>query len=131
MKNKETLTSYSILGGFILFLIVYHVFGYIGHYGVDDMLYARLANDWINGTIDNESHFAFRIPVVVLTGLMYKVFGVNDFASSLPALLFSAGVLFMVFKVLEKKENLVIATGLGLSLLSDWFIFYTDKSVGN
>ena len=127
MKNKETLTSYSILGGFILFLIVYHVFGYIGHYGVDDLLYARLANDWINGTVDNESHFAFRIPVVVFTGLMYKMFGVNDFASSLPSLLFSAGVLFMVFKVLEKKGNLVLAAGLGLSLLSDWFIFYTDK----
>lgn len=127
MRKKETLISYLILLGFILIMIGYHVFGYIGHYGVDDMLYARLASDWNNGIVDYETHFAYRVPVVLLTAMMYKLFGINDFASSLPALLLTSGVLYMVFKALENKGRVMLTLGLAFTLLCDWFIFYSDK----
>ena len=78
---------------FVGVLILYHVFGYIGHYGYDDMQYAKLANDFKNGIIDYSDHFSFRTTLLVLTSLSYSIFGVSDFASSLPAILISILIL--------------------------------------
>ena len=127
MVEKEFRGSYLILVGAISVLLGYHFFGYIGHYGVDDMLYAKLASSWNNGTLDLNEHFSFRLPVIVLTALCYRIFGVNDFASSLPSMLFSVGVVLMVFQALKSKGNLILALGLIFTLLNEWFIFYADK----
>lgn len=127
MVGKHNRNNYFILVGALLVLLAYHFFGYIGHYGVDDMLYAKLANGWNNGTLDLNEHFAFRLPVIVLTAWSYKLFGVNDFASSLPSLLFSVGIILMVFQALKSKGNVLLSLGLVFTLLNEWFIFYTDK----
>ncbi len=112
---------------FVGVLILYHVFGYIGHYGYDDMQYAKLANDFKNGIIDYSDHFSFRTTLLVLTSLSYSIFGVSDFASSLPAILISILILFIVFLILKGKGNKTLIIGLALTTLSRWFIFYSDK----
>lgn len=123
MKKKQILI-------FILFvgiIILYHVFGYIGHYGYDDLHYAKLANDFNNGIVDYNDHYSFRTPLIFLTSLSYSIFGISDFASSLPAIFISILVLFIVFHILKEKGNKTLIVGLALTTLSNWFIFYSDK----
>jgi hypothetical protein len=124
MKTKGHIL---ILTGFIAIVIIYHIIGYIGHYGYDDLRYAKLAYDFKNGILDYNDHFLFRTPVIVLTSLSYLIFGLSDFASSLPALLMSVLTLIIVFKSLREKGSKTLIIGLALTTFSNWFIFYSDK----
>jgi len=124
MKDKS---RFLILFSFIFLLIAYHLFGFIGHYGYDDIHYARLAYDFNNGTVDYNDHFSYRIAVILFTALSYSVFGINDFASSLPAIIVSLLILTIVFFVLKKENKRTIVIALSLTTLSDWFLFYSDK----
>lgn len=125
--NKKEIITYVILSLHILALILYHVFGYIGHYGFDDMHYARLAIDMTNGIINFDDHFTFRLPLVMVTALSYSIFGVSDFASAFPSFLVTICILLLVFNTLKGKNNLTLLLGLSLTLFSNWFIFYADK----
>lgn len=124
MKNRGQIL---ILAAFVGFIIVYHFFGYTGHFGYDDLHYARLANDFKNGIVDYNDHFTYRTPVIVFTSISYLLFGVSDFASSLPALIISVLVLLMVFTLLKERGNRTLIIGLALTTLSGWFLFYSDK----
>jgi len=124
MKDKS---RFLILVSFIFLLIAYHLFGYTGHYGYDDIHYARLANDFNNGIVDYNDHFSYRIVVILFTALSYRIFGISDFASSLPAIIVSILILTIVFFVLKKESKRTIVIALSLTTLSDWFLFYSDK----
>ena len=126
IKNKN-LISILILIFFVAIVILYHVFGYIGHYGYDDMQYANLATNILQGNIDYADHFIYRTPVILLTTLSYCFFGINDFASSLPAILTTIAILVCIFFVLKEKGLLTLTIGLALTTLSNWLIFYSDK----
>jgi len=126
MKNKR-LTSYSILLLYILVIAVHHFFGYSGHFGFDDLHYANLASDLINGNINFEDHFTYRFPVILFTSLVYFVFGISDLSSSLPALLITIAILIIVFNILRDQGNKTLIIGLSLTTFSNWFLFYSDK----
>lgn len=125
--NKEKIYQYAILSLFVLVIVFNHIFGYLGHYGWDDMHYAEMANDVLQGTIHYDDHYFYRWPTVLLTALSYKIFGINDFASSLPAMGISIGILLLVFSILKRYSLFVLFIGLSLLTLANWFLFYTDK----
>lgn len=125
--NRESIYQYLMLSLFVLVILANHVFGYLGHYGWDDMHYAEMANDVLQGTIQYNDHYFYRWPTVFLTALSYKIFGINDFASALPAMGISIGILGLVFSVLKRYSNFILFVGLSLITLSNWFLFYTDK----
>lgn len=116
-----------ILSLFGLALFAYHYWGYIGHYGFDDMEYARLANDLRQGIFHPANHFTYRITVLAFTALSYHIFDVSDFASSLPALFVTIAILMLLGFHLRKYGWIVLISGLGMALFSNWFIFYSDK----
>ncbi len=112
------------------FLVVvwYYIFAFEGYYGWDDMEYANLAHRWATGTLNlADNHFAYRHPIVILTGLSYKILGVSDFASSLPAMLLSMLLLTMVYWVVNKKDTRIVVTAILLTLLMPYFIHYSHK----
>ncbi len=111
----------------ILGMVGYHMFAYIGHYGYDDLEYARIAADYLNGTPDFSNHFSFRFALVFTTALSYAVFGISDFSSALPAMLATMGILTAVYFILRKRGLIQLSLGLLFTLLSHWFIFYSDK----
>lgn len=127
LANKYFFSPYSIFLVHVAILFLYHVFGYVGHYGYDDLEYANIAANFNQGNVDFENHFTFRFPVILFTALSYSIFGVNDFASSLPAIILTTAILWMVFKVLKDKGNIALSLGLSFTLFSNWFIFYSDK----
>lgn len=111
-----------------LLVVLYYIFGFEGYYGWDDMEYANLAHQWATGTLTlDNNHFAYRHPIVVLTGLSYKIFGVTDFASSLPAMLLSMILLIMVYWVVNQKDTRMVITSILLTLLMPYFIRYSHK----
>lgn len=125
---KETwLKASAILLIFITIVILYHIFGYTGHFGYDDLHYAGLANDLVHGTVDFEDHYAYRLPVILFTSLFYRLFGISDLTSSLPAMLVTIAILIIVFNILRERGPMTIITGLSLVTLSHWFLFYSDK----
>lgn len=111
----------------LLVMVLYHQFGYIGHYGYDDLQYAEIAYKLNQGIVDFGDHFTFRFPVILFTSLSYLVFGINDFASSIPALIITSIVLFLVYQLLKSKSTTYLSLGLSFTLFNHWFIFYSDK----
>lgn len=108
-------------------LLLYHATGYSGHFGYDDLHYARLAADFNQGRLDYNDHYSYRFPVIVLTAFSYRIFGISDFASSFPPLIITILILTVIFKILKNQSWHTLTVGLSLTLFSSWFIFYSDK----
>ncbi|RLD65077.1 MAG: hypothetical protein DRI98_15030, partial [Bacteroidetes bacterium] len=125
--NKNRLASPSLLLIYIIIVGLYHFFGYTGHFGFDDLHYAELASGLLNGSLNYEDHYAYRIPVIFLSSLFYGIFGISDFSSSMPALLITFTILIIVFSILRYQGPAVTIIGLSLCTFSNWFIFYSDK----
>ncbi|MCB9261965.1 MAG: glycosyltransferase family 39 protein [Flavobacteriales bacterium] len=124
--SGNNFSSLKILILFILFGITYHIAGYIGHFGYDDMQYAQMAFDLLHGKLNLNDHYAHRIAVVAPLALSYKLFGINDTASALPAIFAYLISLVFVYNML-KNNRLQLILGLCLTALCNWFLFYSDK----
>lgn len=124
---KANRTNQLIFLAFAFALVFHHFFGYLGHFGYDDMEYARIAALLSNGVFDPNNHFSFRLTLVGLTALSYKFFGINDFASSFPSLLFSIGTLALVYRILKDESWPILTIGLALFSFNSWTFFYSDK----
>jgi len=124
--------NYSIKSSFFLFLLIVivfnHFFGYVGHYGWDDMEYARLAKQWADGAFHlTLNHFSYRWTIVGFTGLSYKLFGMSDFSSALPSMIITGLSLGIIFWVTRKMSNMVSVIAMSLFILNQWTLFYSDK----
>jgi hypothetical protein len=126
-SGKNNYWKYLVLVLAFMAVVVIHQFAYIGHYGYDDLNYARISHNLLEGNVDYNDHFTYRFPLVYLTAVSYKLFGISDFASSLPPIAITFLILFVVFLVLKKKPIGVLILGLGLTLFNQWFLFYSDK----
>ncbi|PPK86252.1 dolichyl-phosphate-mannose-protein mannosyltransferase [Neolewinella xylanilytica] len=118
---------YLLLALVALVLLCHHLYFFYGHFGADDMTYAKMAYHLYRGEMDFTHPFTFRIVPIFFIGLSYQLFGVNDLASALPAMLCSLGVVvLLVFKL--RRESLWMA----LFAVSGYFgmrwnFFYSDK----
>lgn len=124
---KKRIPAYPILLMYIVIVLLFHLFGYTGHFGFDDLHYAGLANDLLNGTVNFEDHYVYRFPLILFTSLFYSLFGISDFTSSLPALVITIAILITVFYNLRRQGTMALIIGLSLTTLSNWFLFYSDK----
>ena len=113
--------------GALVLLTLSHLLGYSGHFGFDDMHYAKLAKELKEGHFDPNDHFSYRLVLLTFTAISYSLLGINDLASSLPSMLFSACCLWVVYLLLRKQSSTSVAIGLALTLGSEWYLFYSDK----
>jgi len=127
MQNKETLAKYLVLVLFVSVIFIFHHWGYIGHYGFDDMEYAEQAHNLEQGRIDFSNHYSYRWVITFPTALSYKLFGISDFSSALPGMILGSLILAMVFVMVYRQNMLVITMALALATLTNWNLFYTDK----
>lgn len=124
---QDPMSKRLIFIAFVSAIVLHHFFCYLGHYGYDDMEYARVAARLAEGGFDAGNHYSFRLTLVGLTALSYKWFGINDLASSLPALLFTIGTLTLIYRVLKDESWLLLSIGLALFTFNNWTFFYSDK----
>ena len=111
-----------------LALLAHHAWGYVGHFGFDDIHYARLSQQFAKGIFHtSEDHYTFRWGLIWLNGLAYKVFGMNDHSSALTPM---AATLFTVWLVWQMSARLPLgarAFAMVFTALSEWVFFYSDK----
>jgi 4-amino-4-deoxy-L-arabinose transferase-like glycosyltransferase len=84
----------------------------------DDLSYTLLAHRFANGDFAANFIFDIRWVVYVPVALLYKIFGVNDFTSLLPTMLYGIAGVWLAYKVvLEETDRLTasLATLLYLS----------------
>ncbi len=125
-KNRNL--EWLVLIGLILFLMFRHIIAFSGYYGWDDMEYAQLSYQWAKGNFAlSENHFSYRFPIIFLTGLSYKLFGVNDMSSAIPTLLLTFLILLSTFTLLKNSDSRIIITTLIIEALTFPFFYYSDK----
>lgn len=112
---------------FVLVLICFHLFAFTGHYGYDDLYYAKLAKQFLDGHIDYYDHYSYRWTTILYTALFFKVFGVGDFAIALSVLSISIATLFISYLLLRQQKPAIVFFALSLQVLGSWYLFYTDK----
>ncbi len=117
----------SIFFFFVCCVIIHHYFGYFGHYGYDDMLYAEIAHNFTQGLFMFDEPFAHRFPIILLTALSYSIFGVSDFSSALPSMIVTVFLLYLVYDILKTFGKLQLFLGLSLTLFVHILLFYSDK----
>ena len=125
MSRKQV--AYLIFAAHFLIVLLYHAIGYLGHFGYDDLVYAKLAHGLNQGMTNFSDHFSFRFPLIWLTALSYQILGVNDLASAIPSFLITGLILGILFKILFPYGNRTLTIGLSLACFSQWMIFYSDK----
>jgi hypothetical protein len=118
--------SLLVLIFFIGVVLFFHVFGYYGHLGYDDMTYAQLSDAAMKGNFNANHPFSYRL-IVAFISLSYTVFGVSDFSSSLPALIVSISALILIYVILKRFGSFQVVIGLALTTLMTTFLMYTDK----
>jgi hypothetical protein len=112
---------------FSLVPLLYHFWAYQGHYGFDDMRYAEIAYRISIGIYDVGHNFFYRFFLVGLTALSYTLFGISDFTSGLPAMVVTAGTIWLMFPILRKQHPVVALLAYVLYTFSSSVIFFSDK----
>ena len=86
-----------LMASAIIFLILHHLFGFLGHFGFDDVRgYAFYAYKWMHSTpfYLDDNFFSYRWGVIGPLYIFYLLFGIHDFSSALPGSLFFLGHLY-------------------------------------
>ena len=112
---------------FAAVIVLWHLFAFTGFFGYDDLQYAEVAARMMQGAADWNDHFSFRWTITGATALAYKLLGINDTASSLPAMLVALATLVLITLPLRRYSLSTVAAALGLFTLNFWSLFYSDK----
>ena len=111
-----------------ILLLLHHFAGHGGHFGFDDMVYARLAHQLAEGSFALTSdHYTYRWGLFFPIGLCYKYFGVSDFSSAVWPLGTTFLSLVLVWKMSAKMAWPARIFALFFTLLSEWIFFYSNK----
>ncbi len=113
---------------FLLLIFIDKVFFYQGHYGFDDMAYASLANDLQNGDLSLiQTHYSYRWALLFPLAFVYKIFGINDFSSSLPAIFAGIGACFLMYKLLRKESPWLLVLAIMIFCCQKWNYHYLER----
>lgn len=127
MNNKNNIYKLAVLSFAIIVLFIIYNFGNSGHYGYDDMNYARIANNINQGETDYSDHYTYRWALTYPTALSYKIFGINDFASSLPSILYASLLFALIYLSIRKEKIGAVIVTFSLAIFSNWNLVYSIK----
>ncbi|WP_420460063.1 ArnT family glycosyltransferase [Neolewinella sp.] len=111
----------------LLGLIGHHVYFFYGHFGFDDLHYAELASELLHGRVDFANQYSYRIVPIGLTALSYAAFGISDWSTALPALLASAIILLIFYRLFRFVHFWMLVLALVAYFGMPWNLFYSDK----
>lgn len=126
MLKKHTGLFY--IAFLFLILAFHHLYVFQGHFGYDDMLYARLAKQFADGNFSvTEDHYTYRWITIFLTGIAYKLLGVTDHASAIMPMLATLFTALLIYFVAYHKGQCVAILAITFYALHYWTFFYSDK----
>jgi hypothetical protein len=119
------LTTLLVLGAALL---IHHIWGHGGHFGFDDMHYARLAKQFADGLFRTTAdHYTYRWGMVVPHGVMYALFGVGDHTSAIIPLLATLLTLWCIWLLTDSLSVPARAWAMAFTAFSEWVFFYSNK----
>jgi len=127
MGGRSGFRLLSLWGFFSALIILWHLFANTGFFGYDDLQYAEVAARMVQGEPDWNDHFSFRWTVTGATALSYRLLGIGDTASALPAMFLSLATLGLITITLRRHSPMTVAAALALFTLNFWSLFYSDK----
>lgn len=113
----------------VIFLIAYRLFAFDGYYGWDDMAYAEYAAQLINDSLSltDPSHFVYRWGIIVPLAVCYQWLGINDISTTLPSLLATIGMLWLIYRLTRFADFYTAAIAMLLFALDYYTIFYAIR----
>lgn len=125
---NEYSKKYTFLSISIIFIVAYNIIYFQGYFGYDDMEYAQLAKQVINGDFEISSNtFSARWVIIYLLALSYKLFGINEFSSSLPSLLMTISSVLILFSWLKHKQLNYIILAITFFITDYYTLFFSGK----
>jgi len=127
LASKEPLIKRVIFILSALLVFLFFKIGFIGFYGYDDLIYTDIAKQLTNWNLDFSDHFSFRWGLIIPMAICYKIFGFNDFSGVLPVMLYSIGILYLVYKMTKNSHIFVTIIALAFTLFTHWNLAYSIK----
>lgn len=113
---------------FFVALLGHHFWRHGGHFGFDDMHYARLAKWFADGLFQTTGdHYTFRWGMIIPHGLVYKLMGVGDHSSAVVPLGATMLTLLCVWKLTDALPVPARIWAMAFTAFSEWVFFYSDK----
>lgn len=110
-----------------VYLLLNHLIGFAGHFGYDDMEYARIASRIALGQVEvSDFHFSYRWGLTWPLGFFYRLFGINDHSSALYSLIVTLLTLACILYMTRGERSLQWLAS-GFFLLHYWTAYYSDK----
>ena len=91
-----------------LLMILAFIFRMVNFMGIsqgDDFPYSTLANRFANGNFTANFIFDVRWVVFAPAALLYRLFGVSDFTSLLPTMVYSVSSVWFAYKIIEEETD--------------------------
>ena len=106
-KIREKIERFPIEPVYLLmiFAFIFRMINFMGIAQGDDFPYSTLANRFANGNFSAGFIFDVRWVVFAPAALLYKLFGVNDFTSLLPTMVYSISSVWFAYKIIEEETD--------------------------
>ena len=125
---RKSAFPFFAFAGLVIFLVSYWTYGYFGHYGYDDISYARIAHQYSLGNFQAlGDNAALRWGLVVPLAVLYKLFGVSDCVSLLYPILATIFLCFLVYQATPNKQTLSVFAACVLLFLNPPLLQYSNK----
>ena len=106
-KIREKLEKFPIEPVYLLmiFSFIFRMVNFMGIAQGDDFPYSTLANRFAHGNFSAGFIFDVRWVVFAPAALLYKLFGVSDFTSLLPTMVYGISSVWLVYKIIEAETD--------------------------
>jgi len=91
------------------FALVMRMITFMGMSQGDDFTYSVIANRFAGGDFAAKTIFFIRWVVFVPVALLYKMFGVNDYTSTLPTMVYGVLTVWLAYKIVEGETDRLTA----------------------
>ena len=89
----------------MIFSFIFRMINFMGIAQGDDFPYSSLANRFANGNFSAGFIFDARWVVFAPAALLYKLFGVSDFTSLLPTMVYGVSSVWLAYKIIETETD--------------------------
>lgn len=89
----------------MIFSFIFRMVNFMGIAQGDDFPYSTLANRFANGNFSAGFIFDTRWVVFAPAALLYKLFGVSDFTSLLPTMIYGISSVWLAYKIIEAETD--------------------------
>ncbi len=109
ITQKVERWSYDPVYFLMVFAFIMRMVTFMGVSQGDDFTYSVIANRFANGDFAAKTIFFIRWVVFAPVALLYKMFGVNDYTSTLPTMVYGVLTVWLAYKIVEEETDRLTA----------------------